>query len=309
MKIQRLANIPRPIACILLSCFILCSGCQSSSPKNEEGTEPEKQANAQETKLPEITQTASIKKPLEESRPPALNDNGSSGVEFVDGAMNQLNLDGLNHLSQQKKQEVKNKSSIHFTPESEMKTAFTKDHIDQLIENQKEDLTLDGITRKSTAADVAETFVRNLAKRNSIVAERLLTVEARVMTSRAGLQLSPVASQKAKYVIGKTSFATKRRKVAYVDIHVHDPDQGSDADFVVTWALRKTADKYWKVSGMRTDDNGIPRMINFENLQHVTAIVQSYSGSPTINTADLKSDDDKMGSERYASEVEKQIRR
>lgn len=122
-------------------------------------------------------------------------------------------------------------------------------------------------------ADVCEAFVKALVKNDSIVAGQNLTRQALFETRRAELELGPPGSEKAEYKIGKTFYATSKKKVAQVECFVAEPD--SSVPSKLLWILKRE-NTGWKIAGMMAYGEDVtPDLVSFENRVDINRIKEA----------------------------------
>lgn len=133
-----------------------------------------------------------------------------------------------------------------------------------------------GVTKASSPTEVCDAFVRSLHERNTLAAERLLTLTSRITMHDHELELQPIAGENAQYVIGDAKYATQLKQLAYVDCHVSDRSEAGEETFVVRWMLKPEAGYGWRVFGMVMNEAGGNQMINFENSDHAQVVSDIY---------------------------------
>lgn len=159
---------------------------------------------------------------------------------------------------------------------------------------------LAGVTAKSTPSEVTRAFVHTLHRNDLQLAERFLTLKSRATIHESGLELSPIASSRAEYVIGDAQYTTNDRERAFVSCFVYDPELATPENpdsgkYKVTWALRPDAQYGWRVFGMISEETGQPQMVSFENSQHAQAINQMYDAQDALGTEQVRQAQDSKG--------------
>lgn len=134
-----------------------------------------------------------------------------------------------------------------------------------------------GATRNSEPEEVCNAFVRALHERNTIAAERLLTLTSRVTLHDKGLELDALAGENAQYVIGDAKYTTSQKDFAYVDCHITEPAEQGELNFVVRWMLKPEPGYGWRVFGMVMEEQGQLHKINFESSEHAAVVNEMYA--------------------------------
>lgn len=147
----------------------------------------------------------------------------------------------------------------------------------------------DSQPNEDSPAKLVKKFVTALRAGDARTVGNLLTEKARFETRRHGLEVKPSLFPDTSFEIFETEFASERKDLAYVSCRWNEsPSEGKA--FEIFW-IAKRQEEGWRISGFATPlvEGEKAKILNFENVAEMLAVMESTSGEATAAKPDKAS--------------------